>query len=129
MQLLFLGRLVTPEALPLEAQNKTLDACRGVSTQVIYYHGDLQEAVKLYPSDLYSLSDVPTYLSDLQHEELMSSLHLKGLPGSRAVIRSFLRSMEAATRRMPSNAALATWARSYDCTGVYDFQILELASS
>jgi len=125
-QMLFLGRLMFEEGLPLEAQAATVAGVRAAKTEVTFHATNLLQGLALANWNFVSLSDTISYLSDEEMKQMYQHLSDKCQKGTKVVIRSFLRGSE-----MPN---LPGWQRletaesaavALDGTGVYQFQILQ----
>lgn len=126
LQVLFLGGILYEEGLPLEARADVLDAIKTSQTKVNYLQADLTTVINEKAYDFLSLSDTISYLPTDVAGNLLKSLPFDTRPGSRVVIRSFL--------RRPPELTAAGWIRlpeeekravNLDTTGVYEFDIFE----
>ena len=128
-QLLFLGRLPYTEGFPPEAQPELFQAAKACATVPKVQIGGLVELSQAQPYDFYSLSD------NLSRLEPGSALHFverlpKGIHcGARVISRNLLK--RKAKIQVPEGwkrRPLLEWeAETRDCTGVYEFVILEKA--
>lgn len=126
MQILFLGRIVFEEGLPLEAHQATFEAVRKSKTRVNYLLGNLLEYLPREKYDFISLSDTISYLDARDANQILQRLNAQNAAGTRVVIRSFMRA--------PTEVDVQGWrelteqnarAQSLDGTGVYQFHIFE----
>ncbi len=126
-QLLFLGRLPYAEGFPPEAHPDLFQAAKACATEPKVQIGGLVELSQAQPYDFYSLSD------NLSRLEPDSALHfVERLPksvrkGARVINRNFLKRkakilVPEGWKRRP---LLEQEAETRDCTGVYEFVILE----
>ncbi|MBK7891262.1 MAG: DUF3419 family protein [Bdellovibrionales bacterium] len=126
LQVLFLGGILYEEGLPLEARTDILEAIKVSETKVNYMKADLTTVISQNTYDFLSLSDTISYLPTDIAGNLLKTLPFDTRPGSRVVIRSFL--------RRPPELTAAGWIRlpeeekravQLDTTGVYEFDIFE----
>jgi S-adenosylmethionine-diacylglycerol 3-amino-3-carboxypropyl transferase len=124
MQLLFLGKVVFEEGLPLEAQPDTLELIKASKTRVHYLHSDLVSALGSKGFDFVSLSDTISYLPDDVANTILGRLPAESPSGTKMIIRSFLRAPTAMeTSHWKHEAELEQWAHALDGTGIYQFHI------
>lgn len=124
LQMLFLGKVVYEEGLPLDAQQHVFDAVKKSTTEIRYRPGNLLEILPTEPYDFISLSDTISYLDPADANSVLQKMHAQSAMGTTMVIRSFMRA--------PTEMNSAGWeeltdaqSRAYetDCTGVYQFHI------
>lgn len=126
LQMMFLGKIYYEEGLPIEAWPQVHREVQKAKTKIEYRKEDLLQSLPRVPHDFISLSDTISYLTDDQANNVLQITHKNTAPGSKVVIRSFLRG--------PKNIELDgwselqtqnTWAEANDCTGVYRFHIFQ----
>lgn len=124
LQMLFLGRVVYEEGLPLDAQDFLFQTVKSSPTEIRYRAGNLLEILPSEPYDFVSLSDTISYLDPEAANGLLQKMHPQVPRGGHVVIRSFMRA--------PTSPDLNGWEelveaerRAYeiDVTGVYKFHI------
>lgn len=126
LQVLFLGGVTYEEGLPLEAREDILSEIKESSTKIEYLQANLLEVLKERPYDFISLSDTISYLPEQEAKLLLKNLPEKTKPGTRIVIRSFLRRPPGIESSGWTKLAVEeSWARDLDTTGVYEFDIFE----
>lgn len=126
LNMIFLGEIRYPEALPLEATEKTWSLLQSNETRIKYQSGNLLEIIKDRPHNFYSLSDTFSYLSPTDLENFLPSLP-KGIhPGAKMVIRTFM--------RKPYFPINSSWQTDHeenlalakkDCTRVYEIIVMK----
>jgi S-adenosylmethionine-diacylglycerol 3-amino-3-carboxypropyl transferase len=125
MQMIFLGKVIFPEAFPCECDKIIFDKVKKSQTKVYYHQKDLLSLVKEKPHDFYSLSDTFSYMTDAMVKDFLSALPTSIPYASKIVIRTFM--------RKPSFKIDSPWeaneekniqAAKEDCTRMYDFMIL-----
>ena len=123
-QLIFLGRIYFEEGLPLEAHRKTINQIKKSTSKFIYTQGDLRERLMDSKWDFISLSDVISYLPELEANNFLQKISPQMNPSSKIVIRSFLRTLKNIDDRgFQSESLLEEWAFKQDSTSVYNFNI------
>ena len=123
-QLIFLGRIYFEEGLPLEAHRKTINQIKKSTSKIIYTQGDLRERLMDSKWDFISLSDVISYLPELEANNFLQKISPQMNPSSKIVIRSFLRTLQNIDDRgFQSESLLEEWAFKQDSTSVYNFNI------
>jgi S-adenosylmethionine-diacylglycerol 3-amino-3-carboxypropyl transferase len=131
LQLMFLGGIRYPEGVPLEASEPIFKQAKQSMTRVEYRCAKLQDHLRRQSYSFCSLSDTLSYLEEPDAREILS-----GIPeptdgaSARIVIRTFRRHPKVhETGCWQLNNSLSSWAKSLDCTGVYDFQVFDYCSS
>ena len=124
LQLLFLGELLYSEGFPLEATEESFLESKKFQGEVVYRNQDLMSFCRENsntPRDFYSLSDVSTYLSEVELKEL-ESLILNSSNKSFFVLRSFLSHPHWQKTNL-MNRDKCLWAHQTEQTGLYHFHI------
>lgn len=127
LQMVFLGCILYEEGLPPEAQPEIFQAAKAAQTEIVYRQGDFLEIIQSEPFTFYSLSDTISYVSDQQARTLLTGIPAASTEiGSRMVIRSFMRQPRIdLPEGWHRDEELQKKSRSDDCTGLYDFVILD----
>jgi S-adenosylmethionine-diacylglycerol 3-amino-3-carboxypropyl transferase len=127
MQVLFLGKIVHEEGLPLEAHRALFDNLKNSKTEVHFLQSNLTQILQKNSYDFISLSDTISYLPEAAAEKILINCPSDTRSGARMVIRSFMKAPKniitnSAWRALP---ALEAEAKRNDGTAVYNFHIFE----
>jgi len=131
LQLMFLGGIRYLDGVPLEACEPIFRQVKTSTSRVVFRCESLQAHLRREAYSFFSLSDTLSYLEQSAARGILHGLAAPiDTEHARIVVRTF--------RRHPKvqqaggwllNDALSAWAKSQDCTGVYDFQIFDFRKS
>ncbi len=125
-QILFLGSILYEEGLPIEAHFKTFNEVKKSNSKLHYKQENLIEVLTKEHFDFISLSDTISYLPTDVGSNILTSLNSNMKPGSKVVIRSYLRTPKfKLTKQWVSLEEENKKALLQDGTGVYKFHIFE----
>ena len=132
LQLVFFGKIVFPEGVPIEAQPEVFRAAKKhlKQCQIEYVSGDAIEQIKRMqnPIGFVSLSDVPSYFSGDRERDFLQEIRPQLATQACVVIRNYL--------RIPENLDSTGYANvtekyrseiSREKVGVYHVNIFEKA--
>lgn len=126
LQMMFLGELRYEEGFPTEVHPEIFRRCKSAESQVLYSKSNFIEILEKRAFDFYSLSDTLSYVASQEASGLLARIPAGSKSGATLVIRSFMRQPEINLvppwRRM-KDLEKEAWVR--DCTGVYQFLILQ----
>ena len=94
LQLCFCGKVLFPEALPIEFSPEVFKKIKASPVQPLYKQGSIFERDELTQYDLVSLSDVPSYLSGDIEKQYIQQLAKNISHGGVVVNRFYLRKTE-----------------------------------
>lgn len=128
-QMLFLGKIVFPQAYPLEFQQHVFDLIKSFKGTVQFLRKDLIKAVEEQNFDFASLSNTATYFdtkNKLQFEQALLKVLSKKEP-QKIILRSFLRPDPIKLDQLKTyiDFQQSLIAEQQDSTLLYKFQILK----
>lgn len=98
LQLVFFGKIVFPDGLPIEAHTDVFNKCKEAlrESTVLYKQGNVLEVTRdaQVPVDFVSLSDVPSYFSGDTEKGYLQMIRSGLSEGAHIIVRHYLRVTE-----------------------------------
>ena len=131
LQLIFLGTIKYPEGLPIECDPAVFSAAQSAvkGCDVRYVEGDVLKSLSQVDSKIgfLSLSDVPSFLPDVQANGCLQSARPSLLPGALVVIRGHVRLVRPEPAGYVDVSARFAKIASEETTGLWDIATYQLA--
>lgn len=126
LQMIFLQKIINRDAYPLEAQEEVFHLMKSSQTKVEFFCGTFSQAVSKQLFDLYSPSDITSYMSsedlnDLIHQHISSNIKKETL----FVMRNFIRKPDFDLKdKWINDKVFNQKLEKKDCTRMYEIDLL-----